>query len=694
MYDFNAVTRAYFNETIRFARSIVFKSSHSIVLENLYLQNLGYVEPEDPREYKYYLNLNGQYHESDEMVYVISSDTQERIPFTKESLRDHPITSLDYRRGGEFHLDFLRENKQHSGWLDRVLDPIDMDVAINAEDFEILSYGKEFVASNEVSLMNEIQQWLYRWRSRWYLPSHSVKEDLVPPASFAVLANSLVLGILGIRQTNIRTDEVDQFHLWMYLGSRYRLDRYKDYLTVEQSLWLYRNIEYLRFNVGKEKVMEDLLEHIGRPSSIYGDRFDLATTQENLLSAGSPTPIVLINPYSVERPEYEVDNRDTVSYATSLTTDVARFNEEDFNKDVAQLERDIVTTSMRTLPTGQVRLRVREELADVMLNPLYSRVAQWLVLASENKFIRTHEFQLNDKGVINVTTREAAMLFNYAGQKILGTTPTELLTYHIPRHHPHQGLSEGVIETFLHKDLIRDGLAAKMAADWVPHPTVRSSLEFEDYIEKVKYRYLEHRLDKSSYHGAPERGDIKSVFINLYPPAEIQFPLGPISLNGWLDGLKFPYNTMETIDYLDMMTDMISKIAGIDIEGQGISSKHKALMEIIKLFAPYSMVFTDGNELSTPIVFDNANHTPYNVKTKHYGEVYVLQGVQGTQTSSRQYHDTYASIEDKIHQFSRKKITNTVKIGMQQYSMKTAVHNNTQTISGVRMGKSTTTILP
>ena len=50
----------------------------------------------DKRLWRYYLNLNGQYHKLDEPMFVVSLDTLKEIAFTKENLIDHPNTKEAY----------------------------------------------------------------------------------------------------------------------------------------------------------------------------------------------------------------------------------------------------------------------------------------------------------------------------------------------------------------------------------------------------------------------------------------------------------------------------------------------------------------------------------------------------------------------------------------------------------------------
>jgi hypothetical protein len=57
----------------------------------------------DPYSWKYYLNMVGEYHESDEPMYVVSLDTRQQILFDKDILINHPRTKSVYQPGGLYY---------------------------------------------------------------------------------------------------------------------------------------------------------------------------------------------------------------------------------------------------------------------------------------------------------------------------------------------------------------------------------------------------------------------------------------------------------------------------------------------------------------------------------------------------------------------------------------------------------------
>lgn len=55
------------------------------------------------------MNLNGDYHPTDDVMYINSSDTEERIVFSKENLALHKATLREYKSQGYWYQRLITE---------------------------------------------------------------------------------------------------------------------------------------------------------------------------------------------------------------------------------------------------------------------------------------------------------------------------------------------------------------------------------------------------------------------------------------------------------------------------------------------------------------------------------------------------------------------------------------------------------
>ena len=76
--------KSHVAENISLVQSMVLKSDSVIASSQRYLAALGIPDSDDPRTWKYYLNLSGQYHNSDTKMVIISADTKADIIFNKD----------------------------------------------------------------------------------------------------------------------------------------------------------------------------------------------------------------------------------------------------------------------------------------------------------------------------------------------------------------------------------------------------------------------------------------------------------------------------------------------------------------------------------------------------------------------------------------------------------------------------------
>ena len=90
----------YLSNVKKLAKTICIKSEATANAFNQYL--IDYFGPQsvnlnDPTTWRYYLNISGEYHPKDKLMYITSADTLETILFSKQNLIIHTSTGSDMR---------------------------------------------------------------------------------------------------------------------------------------------------------------------------------------------------------------------------------------------------------------------------------------------------------------------------------------------------------------------------------------------------------------------------------------------------------------------------------------------------------------------------------------------------------------------------------------------------------------------
>lgn len=251
----------YESQVIQFLKSCTIIFSQIATLQNTNLINSGYAVLDDPTTWKYYLNLSGQYHPTDTVMYVQSLDTKQSIEFSPASLAANPKTLAGYSIGSSYHTNLCQQYPTQVDLIKSILYPVDMETAINSPDFTLLKWGEGYLETDEEeAIINEIVSFLSYAVTSWYF-TFLENECYYVWTFWASLWQTLPNVIFAARLKYLHTSYVHSFHIWSSLTSK-GIGDYSDILTRQQSLFLYRNIDYLIQNRGTQKNLVILVNNL------------------------------------------------------------------------------------------------------------------------------------------------------------------------------------------------------------------------------------------------------------------------------------------------------------------------------------------------------------------------------------------------------------------------------------------------
>lgn len=287
----------YLREPINFLRTLTLKNGHFAELArkndvqpeyqdilpdelNPYYRHVKgeYILENGTTEYNGTLVSNRRlYRRFDEMIYIQSLDTQQQVPFTKETLAEHPKTASMYRIPNTYYTKLCETYPRYSDLIKSIVYPIQEEVwsprlqrnvtIEEADNYTIFGYDEDMFQENErTSIYTAIKTTLEMIRVRWDVKEFDY-EDMFPIVHQAMVWHLLYLTIFGQRILNIRTSKAHEFHIWNYLNSK-GLGDYRDVLTLNQALFLYRNINYLLKNKGTSKNFSILIGSLLKPLSV------------------------------------------------------------------------------------------------------------------------------------------------------------------------------------------------------------------------------------------------------------------------------------------------------------------------------------------------------------------------------------------------------------------------------------------
>lgn len=241
----------------------------------------------------YYINMCGEYSQFDTKIYIESIDTNSQILFSKDNLLLHPKTAKKYKLPDKKlkELCSLYPKQQHL--IESIVYPVDnINTAINAKNFEILSYDSSLLQTNEVdSLIQCLYDTVEIFKTNFYIEEFFY-ENTYPIVMWDFMWKYLYFALYKQRISNIKTPSVHINHIWSYLTSK-GLNDYRSILSIEQQYWLYKNIDYLFRNQGKNSNLQLLAENILSSYSVELKQKSIFLNYKEGILSPEPIPEVI-----------------------------------------------------------------------------------------------------------------------------------------------------------------------------------------------------------------------------------------------------------------------------------------------------------------------------------------------------------------------------------------------------------------
>lgn len=256
--------QVYIDSCVDLAQTLVIKSEHCAEAVNERLRQFKNheVDPYDPLSWKYYKNLAGEYHDTDEVMTVISSDNLEEIVFSKTNLLRHKNTKRDYSFGTRQYHELLDRYPDQEDVILGILYPVDIDVAIEAKDNTILTWPAHLVEANEYTLIEQLQWWTTNYFNSFVNMQYTISDSLYYGTMLSYHRLHLIAAIIAFRKQRCKTVEAHSFHVGQYLASHSDLGKHQKFMTIDQSLKFYRDIRYYQRNPGQNATLENLTEDL------------------------------------------------------------------------------------------------------------------------------------------------------------------------------------------------------------------------------------------------------------------------------------------------------------------------------------------------------------------------------------------------------------------------------------------------
>ena len=647
----------YRSNLFSLVKTIVIKCDQSAIATNKWLEELGYVVDWDDRKtWKYYLNLSGNYHQFDHdylsstdgyiPVKVAGNNGPITTAFTKELIVGSSAdtgTAAEYAHGSRSYKDLVSKYKLLEPLIMGILYSVDLDLAVNADDWSILHMGGYYAESykgnnkllvyktrdndlivpsiepQEVNLIPLTQQYITRTMTRWITPEYCHVDNLYLPICIANLAAALPGKIANIRLGNCKTNMAHTFYIEQYLDGYGRLGKHVKNLDLKETLWLYRNVDWLNNNYGKVNTFNSIVDNILTKSNVplagYILKHNTASMDKSNLY---PTPKMVTDIINFKQVGTGADEY-SIRQILDKEIPIARHNSYDIDNVEIRITKESNRSKFKTLPTKVLESRMIDysdynpyPLSDMLINNWVYHAAngsyrgtlyvtnpytnERLQLSPLNAFIlMTYCYY---KGSLDITLSKLPELYVRMIPKTMGGwVPSN-------KHLPYptiKDLEYGVETKRLPKNFL--------ASMHTPHDfnfNIRSSDIFYKEVKQVHDLTVSRHYKVIAIEDMLGRAMGQKVLRDFYwDDVVVKTTNTNETYDAWLARMSIDLTNLSSAELVDMADKLL--IAGTGIESStenSLRALQKSCIDILKHFSSYTVQFLESTLISSPGMAD------------------------------------------------------------------------------------------
>lgn len=592
----NNYYQIYVDNVRQLASSIVIKSEDTAeaINNDLYVKyGPSAVNKYDQTTWRYYLNISGQYHAVDQMMTVVSLDTLETINFTRENLEFHTNTVKAYEYGSRNYKELLNRYPNQERLILGILYPVDINIAIEAPNGQILSYPPILVEEHEYSLIPKLQEWVNGYLSRWDNSQFKLSDNLYTATILGIMYVNLVPAILNIRLKACKTNETHTYHIRQYLASHGMLDSYMAYLTRKQMLFLYRNMNYIYRNSGKTHVFEWLMQHImtdrGLPLAAYQMRHDLTNQPTELRPLVGFRKKPLNTNYNYDQKNVYSTNEVLVK-ENPLARDNVSYIDYYQSKTVSLMQNSLSNKqSTKLLESTMIDYSGSEHytLADTLLY-------HWMYLSNKDIYTAYINIEAPSSGeVMSLRARKAFELYIYVYCKINGIVLTHLPKIIAKRvlRTPKASLSD--VMSVVNSDRVPVSFGQEMSN---LIPSFENLVTVDGFYKWCKTTHTAsltqyYRVCREEFKEA--RAQKHALISRFWTDAGIQLGTEDQTYDEWFQEMNIDISSYSSGDLISLSKEILNKATGVE-SGNIITIKQiqAAMVKLMGQLGSYSVQYS------------------------------------------------------------------------------------------------------
>lgn len=593
----------YYRDTFSLVRTLIIKLEAIAKRDNKALIESGYPVSDDKRTWRYYMNLNGDYHPTDEVMVINSIDTGEEIAFTKANLVNHIATKREYAKAGYWYTRLTNRYPGQTALIRGILAPIPYDETIAAKDYKILSYNQALVLWNEDQLIPKLQRHIDGVAPTLFGNDYIVTDDLMLTLMVKKLYTSVIENVHAIRLEDCYTRHTHEFFIWSHIDSFGDFSQYKASMSKEQIMWLFRNIAWIKNNAGQQYTFNKLMHNILTKGNIPLAKYDMVESTETQLDDLTPTPMYRrLNMNLQEDYGRAASFIDTATLTTKQillakdnSIESATYQADALEKGRTSLHSEIATKALESSMADYTNRH-----ADTLMSVVYN---EWIYLAGNNMFQgRIIVVDPKSGKQVRLPVADAYHIWRYL---VLTARGDEIPDHICPVYY--QNVMKMVPPSI---DELRDiggpaFIDPKLAYDireiWDPVALFVAPDYLIQYAVSVYDKMWQHKKLYSQFYDLNKRARVKNTAKAMYDSGVVR--LGQYEkYQDVLDAYHFDFSDYDATECRGFAWEIFKRITGWDTNIQpSMRTKQSDLIDIMTNLASYTIhvikEMADGTEV-------------------------------------------------------------------------------------------------
>jgi hypothetical protein len=640
----------YKTSTIALAHSVVVNHPHVGMSINKMLKEKKYgvyTNEHNRSTWKMYLNMAGLYHQYDhdqihkinvelglgltdptinrsKMIIRVAGDSgQLEREFTVENISSETADvsiSKEYQPGSRAYNELVGVYSEFENLIQGILHPIPLDVSTNADEYEVLHAGGYYktrldtlssqyayiksqrlvdqqatlIEDWEESLVGDINHFTKNFFRQHYNPVYGEFNDLYVAQSLGLYYLNLPTLIMQLRLNKVKTRETHSTHVQLYLDSFSGLGQYISYLTRDQVMFLYRNLDWLIANFGKQKTFDILLDVLIYSRRIPAIFYNSIHRLENMPGQLEPDTR-FTKEYGLVRPIGDGKTTLTPEEMVEMIINVAKHNSQNVDYQLYRIEDLSLKSNSNWVKTKLVHTKYTDW--GMQVNGSYEEFlfCNWVYSAMKGEFTGlVTVFTPYTNNSIQLTIKNALIMFLFSYAKgYLGKNPNlikSLYVHNIPKTIAEIDGGEN-LRGYISDSRFTEQEYLFLRSKSPDSRRYNSTSQFLAEIEQQWRNYVERTYAVYKGVGIRANGQMDMVAALMYHNAKIDIDLG-MSYQQWL--AKFGIRSEgEEVEYYQLLCNSVYEavLFPAGTKKDRMEKTHRALINILRFFSSYSIQF-------------------------------------------------------------------------------------------------------